>query len=90
MLVIDGASRDATLKKIVEVSDSESKRDPLILRTGQRAFYDAMNKAFGLLEGRTPAVGLNFRRHVFHDREVLSDIARRHGGEATHRIMATI
>lgn len=69
MLVIDGASSDATLK-IVESFGSDAIR---VYSEKDRGVYDAMNKGFHLFQG--DAVGFLNSDDTFHDPRVLSDIA---------------
>jgi glycosyltransferase len=69
MLVIDGASSDATLK-IVESFGSNAIR---VFSERDKGVYDAMNKGLRLFEG--DVVGFLNSDDTFHDREVLSDIA---------------
>ncbi len=69
MLVIDGASSDATVK-IVESFGSDAIR---VFSEKDRGVYDAMNKGFRLYQG--DAVGFLNSDDTFHDRNVLSDIA---------------
>ncbi len=69
MLVIDGASSDATLK-IVESFGSDAIR---VFSTKDKGVYDAMNKGFHLFEG--DAVGFLNSDDTFHDSRVLSDIS---------------
>src|SRR5687768_9658750 len=69
MLVIDGASSDATLK-IVESFGSDAIR---VFSEKDKGVYDAMNKGFHLFEG--DAVGFLNSDDTFHDSRVLSDIA---------------
>ena len=69
MLVIDGASSDATLK-IVESFGSDAIR---VFSDKDKGVYDAMNKGFHLFEG--DAVGFLNSDDTFHDSGVLSDIA---------------
>src|ERR1700742_3216781 len=69
MLVIDGASGDATLKIV------ESFASPLIRAFSEKdkGVYDAMNKGFRLLDG--DVIGFLNSDDTFHDRDVLGDIA---------------
>jgi glycosyltransferase len=69
MLVIDGASSDATLK-IVESFASDAIR---VFSEKDKGVYDAMNKGFHLFDG--DAVGFLNSDDTFHDSRVLSDIA---------------
>jgi glycosyltransferase len=69
MLVIDGASSDATLR-IVESFGSEAIR---VFSEKDKGVYDAMNKGFRLFQG--DAVGFLNSDDTFHDSNVLSDIA---------------
>jgi glycosyltransferase len=69
MLVIDGASSDATLK-IVESFGSDAIR---VFSERDRGVYDAMNKGLHLFQG--DAVGFLNSDDTFHDSRVLSDIA---------------
>jgi glycosyltransferase len=69
MLVIDGASNDATLKT-VESFGSDAIR---VFSAKDKGVYDAMNKGFHLFEG--DAVGFLNSDDTFHDSRVLSDIA---------------
>jgi glycosyltransferase len=69
MLVIDGASSDATLK-IVESFGSDAIR---VFSEKDKGVYDAMNKGFHLFEG--DAIGFLNSDDIFHDSRVLSDIA---------------
>ena len=69
MLVIDGASSDATLE-IVKSFGSDAIR---IMSEKDRGVYDAMNKGFHLFEG--DAVGFLNSDDTFHDSRALSDIA---------------
>ena len=69
MLVVDGASRDATLK-IVEGFGSPDIR---VLSEPDKGVYDAMNKGFRLFSG--DAVGFLNSDDTFHDDNVLGDIA---------------
>ena len=69
MLVIDGASSDATLK-IVESFGSDAIR---VFSEQDKGVYDAMNKGFHLFEG--DAVGFLNSDDTFHDSRVLSDIS---------------
>ena len=69
MLVIDGASGDATLK-IVESFGSDAIR---VFSEKDKGVYDAMNKGFHLFEG--DAVGFLNSDDTFHDSRALSDIA---------------
>jgi glycosyltransferase len=69
MLVIDGASSDATLAIV------ESFASPLIRVFSEKdsGVYDAMNKGFRLFDG--DVVGFLNSDDTFHDRNVLGDIA---------------
>jgi glycosyltransferase involved in cell wall biosynthesis len=69
MLVIDGASTDATVRTV------ESFASPLIRLFSEKdqGVYDAMNKGLRLFEG--DAVGFLNSDDTFHDRSVLGDIA---------------
>ena len=69
MLVIDGASSDATLK-IVESFGSDAIR---VISEKDQGVYDAMNKGFHLFQG--DAVGFLNSDDTFHDSRALSDIA---------------
>jgi glycosyltransferase len=69
MLVIDGASTDATLK-IVESFGSDEIR---VLSKKDNGVYDAMNKGFRLFQGE--AIGFLNSDDTFHDSHVLADIA---------------
>jgi glycosyltransferase len=69
MLVIDGASSDATLK-IVESFGSNAIR---VYSEPDKGVYDAMNKGFRLFEG--DVVGFLNSDDTFHDSKVLADIA---------------
>ena len=69
MLVVDGASRDGTLK-IVEFFASPEIR---VLSEPDKGVYDAMNKGFHRFTG--DAVGFLNSDDTFHDDAVLSDIA---------------
>ena len=69
MLVVDGASRDGTLK-IVESFGSEAIR---VFSEPDRGVYDAMNKGFRLFGG--DAIGFLNSDDTFHDASVLADIA---------------
>src|SRR3981081_3974496 len=69
MLVIDGASSDATLK-IVESFGSDAIR---VFSEADKGVYDAMNKGLRLFEG--DAVGFLNSDDTFHDSSTLADIA---------------
>lgn len=69
MLVIDGASSDATLK-IVKSFGSDAIR---VFSAKDKGVYDAMNKGFHLFEG--DAVGFLNSDDTFHNSLALSDIA---------------
>ena len=69
MLVIDGASSDATLK-IVESFGSDAIR---VFSAKDNGVYDAMNKGFRLYQG--DAVGFLNSDDTFHDSGALGDIA---------------
>jgi glycosyltransferase len=69
MLVIDGASDDATLK-IVESFGSDAIR---VFSENDHGVYDAMNKGFHLFSG--DAVGFLNSDDTFHDRDTLGAIA---------------
>ena len=69
MLVIDGASSDATLK-IVESFGSDAIR---VFSEKDKGVYDAMNKGFHLFQG--DAIGFLNSDDTFHDSRALSDIA---------------
>jgi glycosyltransferase len=69
MLVIDGASRDATIK-LVESFKSGAIR---VVSEADKGVYDAMNKGLRLFEG--DVVGFLNSDDTFHDSEVLADIA---------------
>jgi glycosyltransferase len=69
MLVIDGASSDATLK-IVESFGSDAIR---VFSEKDLGVYDAMNKGFRLFSG--DAVGFLNSDDTFHDRDTLGAIA---------------
>jgi glycosyltransferase len=68
MLVVDGASRDATLK-LVEGFGSPDIR---VLSEPDNGVYDAMNKGFRLFSG--DAIGFLNSDDTFHDDGVLGDI----------------
>src|SRR5580658_7222436 len=69
MLVIDGASGDATLK-IVESFGSGAIS---VVSEKDKGVYDAMNKGFRLFQG--DAVGFLNSDDTFHDSRALGDIA---------------
>jgi glycosyltransferase len=69
MLVIDGASKDATLR-IVESFGSDAIR---VFSEKDHGVYDAMNKGFHLFSG--DAVGFLNSDDTFHDRDTLGAIA---------------
>ena len=69
MLVIDGASDDATLK-IVESFGSDAIR---VFSEKDLGVYDAMNKGFHLFSG--DAVGFLNSDDTFHDHDTLGSIA---------------
>src|SRR3954469_23881339 len=69
MLVIDGASRDATIK-IVESFGSDAIR---VFSEKDKGVYDAMNKGFRLFSG--DAIGFLNSDDTFHNSRVLADIA---------------
>lgn len=69
MLVIDGASCDATLK-LVESFKSDLIR---VFSEKDKGVYDAMNKGFRLFDG--DAVGFLNSDDTFHDSRALGDIA---------------
>jgi len=69
MLVIDGASSDATLR-IVESFGSDAIH---IFSNKDNGVYDAMNKGFRLFRG--DALGFLNSDDTFHDSRVLADIA---------------
>ena len=69
MLVIDGASSDATLK-IVESFGSDAIR---VFSKKDLGVYDAMNKGFHLFSG--DAVGFLNSDDTYHDRDALGAIA---------------
>jgi len=69
LLVIDGASTDATLK-IVESFNSDAIR---VISEKDNGVYDAMNKGFRLFRGNV--VGFLNSDDTFHDPNALGDIA---------------
>src|SRR5450755_3030923 len=69
MLVIDGASSDATLK-IIESFGSDAIR---VFSAKDQGVYDAMNKGLHLFQG--DAVGFLNSDDTFHDSRALGDIA---------------
>jgi glycosyltransferase len=69
MLVIDGVSRDETLK----VVESFASPDVRVLSEPDKGVYDAMNKGFHRFSG--DAIGFLNSDDTFHDANVLSDIA---------------
>ena len=69
LLVVDGASRDGTLK-IVESFGSDAIR---VFSEPDSGVYDAMNKGFRLFEG--DVIGFLNSDDTFHDASVLADIA---------------
>jgi glycosyltransferase len=69
LLVIDGASTDATLK-IVESFNSDAIR---VISEKDNGVYDAMNKGFRLFRG--DVVGFLNSDDTFHDPNALGDIA---------------
>jgi glycosyltransferase len=73
MLVIDGASSDATLK-IVESFGSGAIR---VFSEKDKGVYDAMNKGFRLFQG--DAIGFLNSDDTFHDSGVLAISPRRCG-----------
>src|SRR5258706_12052436 len=69
MLVIDGASKDGTLKIVESFGSSEIR----ILSERDKGVFDAMNKGLHLFTGE--AVGFLNSDDTFHDADVLGDIA---------------
>jgi len=69
MLVIDGASRDATLK----IVESFASPDIRVFSEPDKGVYDAMNKGFHRYGG--DAIGFLNSDDTFHDSRVLSEIA---------------
>src|SRR5215813_5608175 len=69
MLVIDGASRDGTLKIVQSFASPEIQ----MLSEPDKGVYDAMNKGFRRFGG--DAVGFLNSDDTFHDADVLSDVA---------------
>jgi glycosyltransferase len=69
LLVVDGASTDATLK-IVESFGSDAIR---VISEKDKGVYDAMNKGFRLFRG--DVVGFLNSDDTFHDSNALGDIA---------------
>ncbi len=69
MLVIDGVSRDATLKIVESFSCPEIR----VFSEPDKGIYDAMNKGFRRYSGE--AIGFLNSDDTFHDADVLSDIA---------------
>jgi glycosyltransferase len=69
MLVIDGISRDATLKIVESFASPEIR----VLSEPDKGVYDAMNKGLHRFGG--DAVGFLNSDDTFHDADVLSDIA---------------
>ena len=69
MLVIDGVSRDETLK----VVESFASPDIRVVSEPDKGVYDAMNKGFHRFSG--DAIGFLNSDDTFHDANVLSDIA---------------
>ena len=69
LLVVDGASTDATLK-IVESFGSDAIR---VISEQDKGVYDAMNKGFRLFRG--DVVGFLNSDDTFHDSNALTDIA---------------
>lgn len=69
MLVIDGASSDATL----QVAKSFGSSLIRVLSEKDKGVYDAMNKGFRLFDG--DVVGFLNSNDTFHDHHVLGDIA---------------
>ncbi len=68
MLVIDGVSRDGTLK----VVESFASPDIRVISEPDKGVYDAMNKGFHRFSG--DAIGFLNSDDTFHDASVLSDI----------------
>ena len=68
MLVIDGASSDATVR-IVETFGSDAIR---VFSEKDKGVYDAMNKGFRLFQG--DAIGFLNSDDTFHNPRVLADI----------------
>src|SRR5947199_2678776 len=69
MLVIDGASTDAT----VRIASSFGSAPIRVFSEQDKGVYDAMNKGFRLFQG--DAVGFLNSDDTFHDSRALSDIA---------------
>jgi glycosyltransferase len=69
MLVVDGVSRDGTLK----IVESFASPDIRVLSEPDKGVYDAMNKGFHRFAG--DAVGFLNSDDTFHDANVLSEIA---------------
>ena len=69
MLVIDGASRDATLKIVEGFASSDIR----VVSEPDKGVYDAMNKGFRLFSG--DAIGFLNSDDTFHDDGVLGDVA---------------
>ena len=69
MLVVDGVSRDGTLK----IVESFASPDIRVFSEPDKGVYDAMNKGFHRFAG--DAVGFLNSDDTFHDANVLSDIA---------------
>jgi glycosyltransferase len=69
MLVIDGVSRDETLK----VVESFASPDIRVVSEPDKGVYDAMNKGFHRFSG--DAIGFLNSDDTFHDANVLSDVA---------------
>ena len=70
MLVIDGVSRDRTLK----IVESFATPDIRVFSEPDKGVYDAMNKGLHRFSG--DAVGFLNSDDTFHDTDVLADIAR--------------
>src|SRR6185295_15919842 len=69
MLIIDGASRDGTLKIVESFACPEIR----LFSEPDKGVYDAMNKGFHCFGG--DAIGFLNSDDTFHDAGVLSDIA---------------
>jgi glycosyltransferase len=69
MLVIDGASSDATLKLVETFGSGEIR----VFSEPDKGIYDAMNKGLHLFQG--DAVGFLNSDDTFHDSHTLADIA---------------
>jgi glycosyltransferase len=69
MLVIDGASSDATLRTVESFGSGAIR----IFSEKDKGVYDAMNKGFRLFQG--DAIGFLNSDDTYHDSRVLSDIA---------------